>query len=245
MANRRRTTAWALIILALGLLVLCFIYEPPPAADVATEILTVGNTNRSYRVVVPRSMKDPAAVMFAFHGVGDSPEGMAEYTGLDHLAAQEGFLLVYPAGVNASWDAVEVEPAALEDNADVHFFDTMLKQIAAKHPIDPRRIYLLGMSNGAAFVQLLALVRSTEIAAVVAHSGICPKGLNPPDRKFPILLIVGSEDFAAAAIREEFKRYQSAGHEVELIEVEGLGHVWAKGQNRAAWRFLAERQLAK
>jgi polyhydroxybutyrate depolymerase len=241
--DHRRAFISILFFGALALVACYFMYEPPPAADIATETLTVGNTTRSFRMVVPHKLKSPAPVVFAFHGVGDTPEGMAESTRLDRLAADEGFLLVYPVGSNASWDAVEVEPDALEENADVQFFDTLLEQIVAKHTIDRRRIYLLGMSNGAAFVQLLAHARSPEIAAIVAHSGPCPPGLNSPERKFPILLIVGSEDHAAEAIGSDFEHYQAEGHEAQLIVVPALGHEWARGRTEEAWEFLAGQEL--
>jgi poly(3-hydroxybutyrate) depolymerase len=194
-------------------------------------------------VVVPKKLKNPAPVVFAFHGVGDTPEGMAESTRMDRLAAQEGFLLVYPVGRNASWDAVEIAADAAEENADVQFFDALLEKMAAKHTLDRSRIYLIGMSNGAAFAQLLAHARSQEIAAVVAHSGLCPQGLNSPERKFPILLIVGSEDPAAEAIQAEFERYQEEGHDAQLIVVPALGHEWARGRTEEAWEFLAGKEL--
>jgi polyhydroxybutyrate depolymerase len=241
--NHRRAFTTILFFGALALMACYFMYEPPPAAEVATETLTVGNITRSYRVVVPQVLRVPAPVVFAFHGVGDTPEGMAESTRLDRLAADAGYLLVYPVGRNASWDAVEVDPEALEENADVQFFDALLERIAAQHAIDLQRIYLLGMSNGAAFAQLLAHARSHDIAAVVAHSGLCPQGLNPPEHQFPILLIVGSADHAAEAIQADFERYQAAGHDTQLIVVPGLGHEWARGRSEEAWEFLTGHEL--
>lgn len=241
--DQRRAFINVLAFGALALLGCYFIYEPPPAAEIATKSLTVNGITRSYRVVVPHALRRPAPVVFAFHGVGDTPEGMAEATRLDRLAAEADFLLIYPVGRNASWDAVDLKPDALEENADVQFFDALLEQISSEHQIDRRRIYLLGMSNGAAFVQLLACARSTEIAAVVAHSGLCPPGLNPPERAFPILLIVGSEDHAAEAIQAEYKRYQAEGHDAQLIVVPGLGHAWAKSRSGEAWEFLMGREL--
>jgi len=241
--DHRRAFMTILFFGALALTACYFMYEPPPAAEIATESLTVGSSTRSYRVVVPQAMKSPTPVVFAFHGVGDTPESMAVYSRLDRVAAEAGFLLVYPVGRNASWDAVEVEPEKLEENPDVQFFDALLEQIAAKHAIDRHRIYLIGMSNGAAFAQLFAHVRSQEIAAVVAHSGVCPQGLNPPEQKFPILLIVGSNDHVAEAIGAECERYQSEGHDAQMIVVPALGHEWARGRTEEAWAFLAGHEL--
>ncbi len=214
----------------------------PSAVDVTTQSIVVGDVERSFRVVVPHKLWTPAPVVFAFHGVGDSTESMAAYSDLDHLAADNGFLLVYPSGLNAVWAATDVDPESPDANADVQFFNALLEHIASKYNIDRRRIYLMGMSNGASFVQLIANARSSTVAAVVAHSGSRPRSLKNAEHPFPILLIVGSDDFSARSMQEDLDYYRSTGHDAELIVVDGLGHEWSTRNNSVAWRFFCGSQ---
>jgi|GEM_PF-2769651 len=101
----------------------------------------------------------------------------------------------------------------------------------------------MGMSNGVSLVQLLANARSSTVAAVVAHSGPRPRSLKNAEHPFPILLIVGSDDFAASSMQSDLDYYRSTGHDAELLVVDGLGHAWSTRNNAAAWRFLVDRRL--
>lgn len=127
------------------------------------------------------------------------------------------------------------------ENPDLKFFDALLEQLKQREQIDDERIYLMGMSNGASFAQLLALQRSDVVAAVVAHSGPLPKEwwIKKPKRRFPILLAVGAND-AVGEIEESAKIYQENGQTTELLVVPGIGHVWAKDHNEQFWEFLAK-----
>lgn len=66
------------------------------------ESLTVQGKVRQYRLVVPESIRadQPAPLVFAFHGLGDSKDIMPWYSQLSQLAEREGFVLVYPNGQN-------------------------------------------------------------------------------------------------------------------------------------------------
>ncbi|WP_345686378.1 alpha/beta hydrolase family esterase [Novipirellula caenicola] len=217
----------------------------PPAVNVTTHAIVVDNIERSYRIALPHELPETAPVIFAFHGIGDSPDSMATYSQLDRLASDHGCLLVYPAGLNAMWTAIDVDPDTLDDNRDVRFFDTILENVAAQHAIDRKRIYLTGMSNGASFAQLLANARSADVAAVVACSGPRPRALNDAKHTFPILLIVGSDDFASGSMQSNLDYYRTAGHDAELIIVRGLGHEWSTQHNAEAWAFMADHQLSQ
>ena len=229
----------------LAIIALTWLPTSPPAVSVAIHSIVIGDSQRSYRLVTPHDLPGPIPVVFAFHGVGDSPESMAAYSQLDQMAAERGFLLVYPTGINAMWSTFEFDVAQLDSNRDVRFFDEMLARIARQFDIDRERIYLTGMSNGGSFVQLLANARSEEVAAVVACSGSRPKGLEDAGRRFPILLIVGEKDLAASSMRNDVRGYQSAGHDAELIVVAALGHEWSSQHNHAALEFLLDRRLQK
>ena len=188
---------------------------------------------------MPHRVKDgPSPVVFAFHGVGDAPDAMPKYTDLDRVASKHGFVLVYPVSNSRTW-RTEGPVASTAENPDVQFFDALLKHMKQREQIDDRRVYLMGMSNGASFAQLLAFQRSNVIAAVVAHSGPLPKEWRSKKltRSFPILLVVGAND-AVEAMEECSKMYQDKGQTAKLLVVPDLGHGWAKDRNEEFWEFL-------
>ena len=201
--------------------------------------IAVDESVRRFRLVIPRSLPaDKVPLVIAFHGIGDSPEGMAEYSDLDRLAVESGFILVYPAARRAMWATVNVDAQQLDDNPDIRFFDRLLEHLAGRFRIDPSRVYLVGMSNGATFAQLLAFARP-DVAAVVAHSGPMPRDLQPATRRFPILLLVGTNDSAADAMRSDAAEYRTNNHPVDFVAIPGLGHEWSIRHNDAIWRFLS------
>ena len=114
--------------------------------------------------------------------------------------------------------------------------------------MDAKRVYVTGMSQGAAFVNLLVAKRSEKIAAAASHSGWLPDPLGDEPihtrRKCPLLFIAGSEDRQVPpdAVREAFDCFRREGHPVEFLVIEGLGHHWALEHNINAkiWRFLSQ-----
>lgn len=206
-------------------------------AEVSRRTLNVNGVERRFRIVVPHTMGDSPPIVFAFHGTGDTADSMAEYSRLDELAAENKFLLMYPEAQNANWDIRSLQPDS--DNADVLFFDSLLEDVSSRYPFDRQRIYLMGMSHGAAFVQSLANQRSSRIAAVMAHSGAQTPSPETLTRRYPILLVVGENDPVADSVRFTVSQYRDAGHPVELLEVPGLGHEWSYRHNEKAWRFLS------
>lgn len=214
-----------------------------PADIYPSEDITVDGETRHYRLVVPRTLPKPAPIVFAFHGMGDSAAAMANYSRLDQLAARNGFILVYPAARKAMWSTINVNADNIQDNVDVRSFDQLLTHLAKRYEVDRDRVYVIGMSNGAEFVQLLATARSNDIAAIVAHSGPKPRDIGSPTIPRPTMLIVGANDFAARLMKSDADQYRSAGHVVEFISVPGLGHEWSTQHNSEIWDFLSRYSL--
>ena len=94
---KRILIAVSFLVLASAVAILVF-WRRPIAADVyPNEVITVDGKPRSYRLVVPHTLPKPAPIVFAFHGIGDSTESMANSSRLDRLASRNGFILAYPA----------------------------------------------------------------------------------------------------------------------------------------------------
>jgi poly(3-hydroxybutyrate) depolymerase len=235
-----------LVVSLLGVIVLLW-----PRAAILHETIDVDGLRREYRLVVPRSVagKQDVPVMFALHGANDTVDYMAEHTGLDELAIEQGFLLVYLQGRLLNWPPFipPENPTLMEP--DAAFLRAMCDLVVSRHGADTRRIYLLGVSQGGAAANLLTAMCSERIAATVVGCGWLPDPLGDAPletaSKCPMLFIVGSRD---RQVPPEFVRvghdaFERAGHPVEFRVIEGFGHGWPRRENERVWEFLKGKRL--
>jgi poly(3-hydroxybutyrate) depolymerase len=252
----RSNRAWRLItvvvVIVLGWAVHRLIVRLPVTVHRDQKILVDG-VERSYRLVVPDApgASSPVPLLVALHGAGDTTEQMAVYTDLDRLAARHGFCLVYLQGSYDSWPPFIPEQHPEVVDREIAFFDATCDEILSRYPVDARRIYVTGMSQGAAFVHVVVAMRSERIAAAASHSGWLPDPLGETgvdtQYKCPILFVVGADDrqVSPESVAEAQACFAAAGHPTELMQLEGVGHRWAKdrGINETIWQFLSGHEL--
>ena len=85
------------------------------------------------------------------------------------------------------------DPGAPVPADDVGFVDTMVADLRAELPIDGRRIYASGFSNGADFTARLSIDRSDKLAAAAYSGGALPFAASPV-RAVPTLVTAGTDD---------------------------------------------------
>lgn len=213
--------------------------------------LNVDGQPRRYRLVIPSRLPigTAAPAVVALHGANDLVEEMAVGTELDELAAEQGFLLVYLQGRHLNWPPFipPENPDILEP--DLQFFRAMCDELVARHHADPRRIYLVGVSQGGAMVNAVAAKCSERIAAAVCSCGWMPEPLGDEpletQNKCPILFVVGARDRQVPPeyVRAAHDAFERAGHPVEFRVIEGFGHGWPRDENGRIWDFLRRHQL--
>jgi polyhydroxybutyrate depolymerase len=152
-----------------------------PAQSAPTEerrTLRVDGVERRYLVLLPPAGHPGplAPLVLVFHGGGGRAEGIAPHTGFSRLAAREGFVAVYPDGLDHRWNDGRGYAATHDD---VGFVRALLDTLRRERPIDPRRIYATGISNGAIFTYRLACDLPGVFAAVAPVAGAMPVDLVP------------------------------------------------------------------
>lgn len=224
-----------------------------PQATIVHGSVVVDGERREYRLVAPRAIDGlrDVPVVFILHGAIDTVDEAASYTQLDRLAIEKGFLLVYLQGRMLSWPPFipPGNPGVYEP--DVRFFNEMCDFVAREHAVDPRRIYLLGVSQGGAAANALTAMCSERIAATVVGCGWLPDPLGETPlqtaNKCPMLFLVGDRDrqVPPAMVREGFDAFQQAGHPVEFRVIKDFPHGWPRGENERVWEFLQGKRLDK
>lgn len=162
-----------------------------------------GARERSAIVHVPRRAAEKSAlpVVLNFHGGGGHGANQKEYSLLDSLADQETFVAVYPNGNGRfesrllTWNAGTCcAYAAINNIDDVGFVRTLLGAIAEKLPVDRRRVYATGLSNGGMMSHRLAAQASDVIAAVAPVAGGMALPTIQSSRAIPIMHIHSVDD---------------------------------------------------
>jgi polyhydroxybutyrate depolymerase len=142
-------------------------------------------------------------LVIALHGTGGSAEQFKRDYGWTTKAGQEGFIVAYPDGVRSNgplgirtWNAGGCCSYAQEMNInDVGFISALIDDLVLHYRVNPKRVYVAGMSNGAMLTYRLGCELSGKIAAIAAVSGtlIAREPCNP-SRPVPLLHIHSTLD---------------------------------------------------
>ncbi|WP_395018341.1 alpha/beta hydrolase family esterase [Dongia sp.] len=168
-------------------------------AEDSLRSITVDQTERRYVLHVPRSVKAPAALVIVLHGGGGSAKSAIDQTGFDAEADQRGFVVAYPEGTARSrfhtWNAGACCGVAVERGVDdVGFIRAMVAEIGATTPLDPKRIYATGLSNGGMMAYRLGCEASDLVAAIAPVSAVVMVAPCEPSFPVSVLHIHGTAD---------------------------------------------------
>jgi len=159
--------------------VLLFVLGILPRATVTAQAsptpdtITVGAVVREYFVYRTPAVDTsrPSPLLLVFHGGGGSAQGAMARYGFSGAAGASGAYVVYPQGLNGHWsDGRGIFTAG----DDVAFTTALVARLRTRLRIDPRRIYAVGHSNGAIFVNSLACRVPGVFAAIGAMAGTIP-----------------------------------------------------------------------
>ena len=120
--------------------------------------------------------RSPLVVLL--HGYTSDGETQANYFGLPALVDKAGFLLATPNGTRdligkRFWNATDGCCDFFYSGVDdVAYLDAVIDEIAARYPVDPARVFLVGHSNGAFMSHRYACDRSSRVAAIVTLAGM-------------------------------------------------------------------------
>lgn len=164
--------------------------------------LLVGDSVRTFRLFVPSDLprQGRAPLVLAFHGTGGSGAGFRAETGLDPLAARDGFLVAYPDAAVGNWaegcDCNLADRLAINDTG---FVRALIDSVSGRFPVDRTRVYAVGFSQGGLFVHRLACQMSDRIAAVASVAAPISAPLAErcgPGAPVSVLVMMGTLDDA-------------------------------------------------
>jgi polyhydroxybutyrate depolymerase len=146
------------------------------ADDMVRRAIDVAGSRRSYLLHLPPSHRpgEPIPLLLVFHGGGGTASNIAEHTRLSLAATPRGYAVVYPDGVNGHWSDGRAARAGADD---VGFVRLLLDSLRRELPVDPRRVFATGLSNGAAMAFRLVCDLPGTFAAIAPVAGGLPAEL--------------------------------------------------------------------
>lgn len=158
-------------------------------------VLNVGGLERDYYIVATPNRKGPLPLVVALHGYGGSARGLEGNTRLDEEATKGGFVVVYPDGIGQSWNAGSCCAAAESQKVDdVAFIKQLIDQLERDYPIDSKRVFVAGLSNGAMMAYRIGCEIPDRVLAIASVSGTMAVTDCHPSRPISVLEIHGTGD---------------------------------------------------
>ena len=132
---------------------------------------------RAYKLYIPKTYaKKRMPLIIMLHGCTQNPDDFAAGTRMNELADKHAFLVAYPAqSANANgsncWNWFNVSDQA-RDRGEPSLIAGITREVASSYRVDERRIFVAGLSAGAAMAVILGATYPDLFAAVGAHSGL-------------------------------------------------------------------------
>jgi poly(hydroxyalkanoate) depolymerase family esterase len=132
---------------------------------------------RAYNLYVPGSCKGNARPLIVMlHGCRQNPIDFAAGTGMNAIAEQNNCFVVYPGQARAAngsncwnwFNAADQE----RDRGEPSIIADITRDVIREYPIDPRRVYVAGLSAGGAMAAIMGATYPELYAAVGIHSGL-------------------------------------------------------------------------
>ncbi len=149
----------------------------PKGAVFLTRTFSCPAGSRDYKVYVPghaRGRKRPLIVML--HGCTQNPSDFALGTGMNLLAEEHGFVVVYPsqqAAANRSGCWNWFDPKDQKRGAgEPCIIAGITRALMAEFDIDPSQVFVAGLSAGGAMALILSAAYPELYAAAGVHSGL-------------------------------------------------------------------------
>jgi len=149
-----------------------------PAFSLDEVVLTVGGLERKALAYVPRTGRPGLPVVLCYHGHGGSAEAFSSRLRLEECWPDS--IVVYPQGLNTRSRLVDPEglrsgwqnSIGEESDRDIAFFDALLSYFITKHLVDPKKVFVLGFSNGGVFAYTVLAARRDRITAIASIAAV-------------------------------------------------------------------------
>ncbi|CAN5329741.1 hypothetical protein BH09PSE4_BH09PSE4_23230 [soil metagenome] len=150
---------------------------PEPSGGSSTgQFLDRKSGSLDYKLYVPSGLAPGAPLLVMLHGCTQSPEDFAAGTQMNVPAEARGILVAYPAqSRNANpqkcWNWFS-PPHQQRGQGEPAAIAAMTRELIAEYGVDPKRVFVAGLSAGGAAAAVMGEAYPDLFAGVGVHSGL-------------------------------------------------------------------------
>ncbi len=157
------------------------------------EKIQIDSLEREYVLFKPKQMK-ANVILFGLHGRGGTGEELMWKTEFNRLAEEQGFIVVYPSGINRAWKDGRKLSEESNKADDEKFILTLKEKLEKEFSI--QKFFLFGYSNGGFMTQKIAFTYPEAFAGYASVVSTMSENLSKekPRQPVPVLFMSGTED---------------------------------------------------
>ena len=188
---------WIALLVLVGLVWLVWGRPQPDLSGYQQGTLNYAGLDRTYYVHLPPAYQagKPLPLMILLHGGGGSaPQALDSYP-LREVADSQGFILAAPNGTGPlrreilrTWNVgFGFGYAQKKQIDDVGFIRALILHLRKAYPVDPAKVYLTGLSNGAILCHWAGAANADLIAGIAPVVGcVAGRETNHSEMLYPL-----------------------------------------------------------